>query len=159
MVRRLDIKDFNFMNHILTHPSILPAITDDGWLDENRIIAGEHYLESDQIYVLSTGRNNVFIFEPLNAVTYEAHIHCLPAGRKQAAFDASIEVIKWMFKNTNCLKINAITPEIMEYMTRFVSNLRFRREGLSRKSFLKNSVLTNEIYWGLTKEEFYNGVS
>lgn len=153
MIKRLTYADKDFFLKILTDKDIKPFISDDKCLHFSPSDI-EMVLKSDNIICLTNGLNAVGIFVPCNSVTYEVHTLIQKAGRGKEAVQSSLEGIKWMFENTNCKKIVTHVPEFNIPAFALATKIGMKKEGINRKSFLKNGCLYNQILMGLCKEEF-----
>jgi RimJ/RimL family protein N-acetyltransferase len=65
---------------------------------------------------------------------------------------AMTDSIAWMFENTPCVKIVAGIPAYNHFALRLAKSSGMSLEGVNRKSFLKDGVLHDQIYFGINKE-------
>jgi len=147
-------KDRNRINEILGHDSVWPWISDDNTPKNVRYTLGQYFMEEPGTVVLHPNEYSVFIFRPVNSVTYEAHTNILPSGRGVEAIGAGKGALKWMFKNTPCQKVITWVPVFNRMASIFARMCGLKREGNATKSYLKDGELHDQILLGITKEEF-----
>lgn len=136
---------------ILTHPSILPHITDDGTTMLTNLI------NPNLFWITVYDRDELlgmFLSHPHNTATYESHTCLLPNAYGPRAVEAAHEYIKWMFRWTACQKLITNVPEYNKLALRFARKVGGVLEGVNRSSYLKNDILMDQYVLGITKEEF-----
>lgn len=136
---------------ILTHPTILPHITDDGTTSLTSFINPNLFWIAiyDDKELLG-----MFLSHPHNTVTYESHTCLLPNAYGTRSVQAAHTYMDWMFKWTACEKLITNVPEYNKLAIRFARKVGGVLEGCNRKSFLKNGTLMDQYVYGITKEEF-----
>lgn len=141
--------DIEIINHVLKHPSVKEFVEDD--FSQN-----VEYPIHDGIYYLVARENDIiagmFVVFPLNGVTVDAHSAVLPGFYGDKAREAGKLAISWVFENTDYLKINGSTPIYNERALRFSEDIGFKKEGINKKSYIKNSKLYDQIYFGVERE-------
>lgn len=142
------------MSSVLLDDSVWPYITDDFFPLTMKDKMAEMFLKNPNVYVLAPNRHSVFVLTPRNGICYEGHVNILPPGRGRQAVKAEKRVIGWMFANTSCAKILGFTPAAYRHVILFHQLCGMKREGCSRKSFMKNGILYDEIITGITKEDW-----
>jgi len=148
---RCTIKDKDRINDIFTDISVWDSISDDGCDDDIKTKIAETFLYNPNVYILNPMPNAVFVLIPQNAITYEVHTAIKQESRGRVGFKAGRDAIKWMFENTGCQKLISWVPEFNRSALVFASMNGFDIEGTSKKSFLKNGELFDQILVGLTK--------
>ena len=135
--------DYSLINRIINNNKIYPYIVDDG--------SPEYYEtnESDDIYYL-IDREGLAIYSPLNFITYETH-WCILSKYRGKAVSFVKDTIRWMFRNTNCMKVEVRIPEINIRSYKFAKKLGFNDEGVSKKSFMINGDIYNMNILGVEK--------
>lgn len=134
----------------MTDPAIYPYASDDGCPEpENLDIS--NVIDQENIYFLSPGEGALFIYTPINFITYEVHSCVLPIARGQSV-DLASKSIRFMFTVTNCRKIITWVPEDNHRARNLALKCGFKFEGISSKSWLKNNKLTDLYLFGLVKE-------
>lgn len=144
----------DWIKSVLSIPVIADAITEDGCnLDSVPI-------EPKSVCYLRVSDNNkdvaLYVLVPLSACSIEIHAHVLPAFRKtQQGFDSGRFALSWVFSKTHYKKVNAQVPTIYENNVGAYCELHgLKREGINRCSYVKNDVVHDQIYYGITKNEF-----
>ena len=60
--------------------------------------------------------------------------------------------IQWAWENTDAVKIVALCPVIYKDSLRFAQRVGLQREGINRKSFLKDGELHDQYHLGISRE-------
>ena len=145
-------EDLDTIDYVLKHPKIRGSIGDDvtSKMDID-------YPISENVYYLAEVSSEVlgmFVFYPQNSVTFEGHFAVLPGLYGKNAIRAGLEAIDWIFGNTECLKINGVTPHYNPLALRYAQKLGFKKEGVNCKSILKDGKLHDQTFFGLEREEW-----
>ena len=148
MIRRLTPEDKDLMISIIQDKAVLPSIIDDGPLSDV-----EFLLWSDKVYCLAYDSGVLFILVPSNLVSYEVHTCILPQFRGEYAVEAAKLAIEWVFSKTPCQKISTLIPVINTAAYALACRAGMKKEGINRKSFLKNGCLYDQIIMGLCRED------
>lgn len=133
------------ISHILNHPKVFPYITDDR--------SPQFYTPvicPQIIYLIDDKKQGIIRIDPMNGVMCSVHIATLPDmwGR---AIDFVKSSLQWGLRHTQYLKIVAMVPEFNEHTIALAQKAGFVREGVLKKSFLKNWKLHDQIVFGLCK--------
>lgn len=91
-----------------------------------------------------------FIGLPTNFVTYDCHIALLPVA-EGLAVDVSRAVIDFAFSNTKARRLNASVPSFNLLARRLAEKSGFRLIGINEKSFLRDGVLHDQHFYGISK--------
>ena len=154
MIRRCTESDALAVNTLLTHPEMYDNETDDGSLPREEFDATA-MLQCDAAYTIGWFEDcklaAVATLRPWNTVTYEIHTCVSPEHRGQQAVSVGKETLQWMFNSTDCKKIVAIIPTFNKQAIVFVLMLGMEKEGMVRKSFLKNGTLWDQCILGIEK--------
>jgi hypothetical protein len=151
IIRRARIADLERVNAIMRDVSIYPFITEDGDPISEDFTAGPALI-SDVMWFVFVGDHILFFLHPRGSTTYEVHTMVLPDIRGAEAISLTIEAISWFFANAPCLKIETRIPFFNRRARAFALRCGMKDEGVSRKSFLKGSVLQDQWLMGITKE-------
>jgi hypothetical protein len=148
---RYSINDVDKVDSIMRHPTIYPWISDDGCPTSMEYTSLE-LLKIHNVFALGPDENSLFIYIPVNYVTWDMHSSVLPKSRnrsKQLARGA----VDWMFTKTRCLKIITWVPE---FNSRALSLALkgFSLEGIIKKSYMTRGKLFNQYLLGITKEDY-----
>jgi len=148
---RCGIDNLDHVNSILQHESIYPFITDDGSPSAEDFTV-EPLLSNEGCYLLAPDEYSVFMFVPMNEITYDLHVNVISEGRGQAAVKSIAEATEWMFENTPCQKIIGYIPTICPNVYKFALKTGFEREGYLTKSWKKDGQLYDQYLITMTKE-------
>lgn len=141
--------DIELIKSILSDEEIFDRISEDGMtMDDIKIdpkkecwlaaYANEHLI-------------GVFVLAPTNSRCIEIHVHILKEFRSYAV-EATLKVYEFIL-TTKYLKLIAKIPDIYKDVIGFSEKMGMKKEGVNRKSYLKNNQLLDQIYLGITTEE------
>ena len=146
--------DQELIERVLNAPGVLEAISEDGmsFVDGTNIdVEGELWVD------VFDGEGNTVALYNLhmhNSVTVEIHAHVLPEYRKEHSYDTGMAVLAWFRLNyPNFRKIVAQIPVTCGNVISFIERFGFQKEGVNRLSYLKDGVLVDQVWYGLTCEE------
>lgn len=144
------INNIDQINEIMLNLSVVDDISDDYSKGCTLHKLPENYefmaiYESEQLH-------GFYAIVPLNAVTAEIHTCLLPTIRGKKAILAGALLLDYLFSRYE--KAISWIPEINKKAVWYAIRLGFEVEGISKKSFLKDSILINQKLVGLTKEEW-----
>jgi hypothetical protein len=154
METKISIKlseDYDLITSILNHESVFEDISDD-FTPEAK--AGPR---SDLIYIIGYVNNfpsAVWILRLITQIHFELHTCILPTVSGKDAVKLGLELGNFVFNFTPCLKTSTYIPVYNRKAFVFANRIGFKREGISRKSFMKNDKLHDMVLLGITKEEF-----
>lgn len=80
-----------------------------------------------------------------NPILYQAHVNYLPEHWGEGLSQYSIEAIQWMFDNTRCQKIIALSPDCYPEVVKHALKCGFKEEG-----YLTDSIVINGERMGQT---------
>ena len=156
MVKQMRITDPQIVADIICHKEVYPFVSDDGSPDPdnfaNRFVPAT--VSNDQVYCLMPNKTALFVYMPINAATWEVHTCVLKKGRGLAAMKAARASIRYMFTKTPCKKIMSHVPEYQRHVLLFALKNGLKKEGVNRKSYLKDGKLYDQTLVGITKEEW-----
>ena len=152
MIRRCTIDDLEFVDSILKHDSIYPFISDD-YCPKAEDYTCAPLLSHNGVYYLSPDKNSIFVYIPINSITYEVHSNVLPPARNRSS-ELALMTVKYMFEQTKCMKIKTHVPVFNTPALHLSFKCGLRVEGNLRESFLKNNKLYDQIILGLSKGEW-----
>ena len=152
VIRRCGIHDAEFVRNIMTDPSIYPYNSDDNSVSPEDFDPSS-FLKLEAVYFLSPGEDALFMVTPVNSVTYEVHSCVLPPARGKKAVVYAKYLIAWMFEHTTCRKLVTHVPSCNAPALALAVRAGMEREGVNRKSFLKNGILMDQTVLGICKKE------
>jgi len=142
------VKDKEAIAKVFNHPAVYNWITDD--------CSPEIYepdMDAKFIYLMDDTKNGVVRLDPINSICCQAHIALTPKLWGSGC-EFVRDVIAWGVKNTLYMKVIVMIPAFNKLTIRLVEKIGFSREGVIKKSFLKNWKLYDQELWGLTKTDF-----
>lgn len=152
-IHRATLEDFPFIKRVQdevlldTRDDLAPRVADVQW----NIV-----LTNPLTYVLVPSFGDcigVFLLHPWNTVTYELHSAILPLYRGWRSVIAAREMGIYMFTNTLCRKIVTQIPTFNYPAKSLAIRCGMKREGLNRRSYLKNGTLHDQYIYGICREE------
>ena len=90
--------DSEFINSVLNHPEVREGAEIGVDADVSEIV-------DNPVNFLLVNEHGGFIYVNLGDGMYEVHTQFLPEGRGMSAYHAAKESVRWMFINTDCLRI------------------------------------------------------
>lgn len=93
-------------------------------------------------------------FYQLQGIKVEFHPCIIKKHRKEHAVEAINKAIEYAFNIDTIQKINVIIPFSHKSVHSFALKVGFQDEGINRKSFLKNSVIYDQWYMGMTRGNY-----
>ncbi len=143
-----ETRDIDKIKRVFCDPEIYERICDDGSPDAKDFEPAE---PDDSVYYLTDEDGiGIVFFHWKNSVTLEGHIQILKEHRDQA-IEFGTKSLEWVWENTHAMKIVVTIPEIYKDVLKFVGKFGFVVEGISERSYLKNSVLYSLVYMGLSR--------
>lgn len=140
--------DADFVMRCLTSPNVWRMGTDDAFkdLDPTTLVSK---LERGNACWLKTPYG-VYIGLPTNYITYDCHLALLPSAKGKAV-EVSKAVIDFAFKNTKAQRLNASIPSFNTLARRLAEQCGFKLIGINEKSFLRDGVLHDQHFYGISK--------
>ncbi len=94
-----------------------------------------------------------FSIRRLNSVTWEAHANVIPSmwGSKRGTALCQ-QALAMAFEDTGALKFVAQVPDSSPETQKMAEAIGFSREGINTKSFLRDGVLHDQVYFGMTRK-------
>lgn len=93
----------------------------------------------------------VLIGLPTNFVTYDCHIALLPCAEGKAV-EVCKAAMEFAFHNTPARRLNASIPSHNLLARRLAEKCGFTLIGVNEKSFLRDGVLHNQHFYGISKQ-------
>ncbi len=111
--------------------------------------------EDSRWYITSHNGRPVAAFwlRRLNGVTWEAHANVIPStwGSKRGTALCR-QALKLAFEDTEALKFVAQITDSSPATQKMAESIGFSREGINKKSFLRDGVLHDQVYFGMTRK-------
>lgn len=94
-----------------------------------------------------------FWLRRLNGVTWEAHANVAPQywGNKKGT-KLCKQALAFAFEDTEALKFVAQIPDSSKATQKMAAAIGFSREGINKQSFLRDGVLHDQVYFGMTRK-------
>ena len=93
-------------------------------------------------------------FYQLQGIKVEFHPCILKQHRKEHAIEAINKAIDYAFDIEKIQKVNVIIPFSHENVHEFALKVGFQDEGVNKQSFLKNGIIYNQWYMGMTRGDY-----
>lgn len=154
MIREARLEDIDFINSVFKHPEIYPYISDDGSPQNIEEFSVMPVFLNPFFKFLIFESSAVFMLTAMNAITFEIHSMIWPAFRGKTAVEICRQGIEYVFANTNCKKLVTQIPVMNRAAYALAYKVGLRTEGVNKKSFLKNGILYDQYFMGITKEVF-----
>lgn len=130
---------------IINHPQVYNMISDD--LSQPPYVPRPY-----EFYVINEEKTGVIRIDPMNGIMCQVHTSCMPELWGHAK-DFVAEAIAWGWENTRYSKIISFVPDFNPLAARLCQMCGFKKEGVIKKSFLKNFKLYDQTIYGLSKYE------
>lgn len=143
------------VREVMTHPRVYPWIGDDGSPAREEFRPNDH---PALWYVLAFDGEDLlglWLFVPLNAITWEAHTCLLPGHGFRRGRQAGKEVIEWLWANTPCERLVTSVPTYNRAALQFAKAAGMQEYGRNPQSFLKDGRRHDQILLGIGR----NGAS
>lgn len=141
--------DKELIKSIFNHPKVYKLSSDD--------CSPEVYepdIHPGVVFLTNEEKTGMVRIDQMNGICCQVHAAMLPKAYGRGA-EFVRDTIRWGFQNTRYIKIVAIIPDYNRLIVKIVKKCGFTKEGVLRKSFLKNWKLHKQVIYGLTKNEFY----
>jgi hypothetical protein len=138
-------KDVKAISKVLNHPRVYKWLCDD--CSKSPYVPP---MDKDIIYLMDDTKKCVVQLSPMNGICCQVHIGIDPDMWGQGA-KFSKKCILWAVKNTTYMKAVVIIPVFNQLTINMVKKCGFVKEGLLKKSFLKNWKLYDQEIYGITK--------
>lgn len=143
MIKAARIYEQDLIKKIMSHPKNVRAIQSDFYQDADWPI-------HDSIIYLGMFIDEIiglFIGFPKSQIVLDVHVAMDP--NHYCCTDICYqEAIKWVKENTEFKKLTGQTPVFNRLAIKCNERNGFEREGINKKSFLRNGKLYDQIYFG-----------
>lgn len=143
-------RDWALIKKIVTESHNFRQIADDGAPQPENWAP----IKNDAVwYVLIKDAKNtlgVWAFFPETSIAWRAHICFLPIAYGRT-LRATKELFQWIWANTPCQRIVGAIPRSNRLALKLVHNAGCQAFGIDRKSFLKNGVLEDRVFLGISR--------
>jgi len=143
--------DIDAIFEILNHPRVYGWVSDDCSQKPHNPV-----MNDSLIYLMDESKMGVVMLVPVNGICCSAHIALRPE-MWGGGVDFVKESIRWGVTNTRYMKLVCSIPEYNRLAIRLVKKCGLTQEGRTKKSFLKNMKLYDQLIFGITKREFLEG--
>lgn len=140
--------DADFVIKCLTSPKVWRMGIDDAFKDIDPSVTPLKIAKENACWIKTP--YGVYIGLPTNCVSYDCHIALLPSvgGR---AVQVSRAVMDFAFKNTKAQRLTVSIPSFNLLARRLAEQCGFRLIGINEKSFLRDGVLHDQHFYGISK--------
>ena len=98
----------------------------------------DELLLSPAAHIIMPDPDVLMIFILQNFGLYMMHIAVLPEARGKRAFEASKNGLKWLFENTDCIRVMGLVPKCWPHCLRYALAVGFKKVGILRDSIVLN---------------------
>lgn len=144
-------KDWSLIKWIVTDPKVYPLISDDFSPEPARWEPIKHVEVS---YVLAKDNEEIFgLFAliPDNSICWKAHPCLLPKAFGEKSREITHEFIRWLWKNTPCLRLIAEVPKFNSIVQKYARECGMLEFGVNEASLMKGGELHDQILFGISK--------
>lgn len=131
------------IDSVLKHPEIWDRITSDKSPQSDEWEISRHgiylggYVDGNIVAIM--------IFHELDDRSGQCHIHTLPEGRKQFAFEFAQGALDWYWTYFDHDRLFAEVPTLYPDVIGFAKKFGFREVGLKPESFNKSAMLYDKV--------------
>ena len=142
------------IKRVMTDPDVWPFVSEDGYSKEDYEPVEDESFRYLGIYSNGALAGLFFVHPDNGATSLKAHIAILKPFRSLYALPAVKRLIEWFCGLEERInKLNATIPEYNTGAARLAGSAGFSREGVNRKSIMKDGVFYDQFQFGITKEE------
>lgn len=147
------IFDKEIISSVLNHPKVQKHVRDDFSLG-----CDLEYPIIDHVYYVACFDDSVlvglFVGTAVSMTIMDCHTSILPEFWGDKAKEAGRLAIDWAFSNTGFDKLVGCTPITNKLAIKYNEDIGFEREGINKKSIMKNGQLIDQIYFGLERRRW-----
>ena len=145
--------DIELVATIARHARIYPASSDDYSPPPHEWSPLQH----ESIWHILCWQNDellgMFVCVPESAICWRFHVCLLPAAYGATSSEAMRQVTRWIFENTNCMRLVGSVPKYNTLACRLARLANWQQFGLNYKSYLKNGVLHDQLMFGISRSD------
>lgn len=143
-------RDESFIHRCLTDPALWRMGKDDALAGVNPRL---FFAPMDGVLYVKAGEYGLLVGMPVNHVSVDVHVALLPSARGKAV-EICKGAVQWVFNNSqSVLRMTASIPECNKLAIRLAGTVGMEFIGINRKSFLKDGVLYDQHFFGISKED------
>ncbi len=143
--------DADLIKGIITHEKLYDDVTDD--FSPSRA-EYEPVMHPSVLYLIVRDHGTLqglFFFHPINAVTFEVHTCLLPHAWGHAARLIAREMLKWLWQETDCVRLVTSVPEYNRKASIFARAAGMKEYGRNPESFMKGGQLYDILLLGISR--------
>lgn len=140
-------KNIDEVSRVLNHPKVYSWVSDD--------FSSKPYVppvNENIVYLMDETKRGVVVIHPMNSIACYIHIALTPEMWGNGVKFAK-DCILWGVENTRYMKAVVMIPIFNRLTIRLVKKCGFKKEGLLKKSFLKDWKLYDQEVYGITKAQ------
>lgn len=137
---------------IINHPKVWDMVADD--LSQKPYVP---IMDDSIIYLINKHKTGLIRIDPVNGITGQVHTTAIPELWGKAVGFVKESTI-WLFDNTRYMKVITFIPTYNKLAIKLAIKSGMEQEGCIKESFLKGWKLYDQIIYGLTKEQFKEGL-
>jgi RimJ/RimL family protein N-acetyltransferase len=141
--------DVQLIESICFNPVIWETITEDDCTD------ADFDIDLNECWLKVTDKEVIGLYNlhPINGITLQIHPMILPEYRGEKAYRSGVQVLKWVIENTDYQKVFCYIPTLYRNVILFALRCGMVKEGINRRSWLKNGKIHDMVMLGITREE------
>jgi len=150
---RCNFSDINDVYRILSDDSVFYHIVDDSKKNpESALMLAHNLITTINTYVLRPRKDSLFIFTPVNHITYEMHVATIDGEARKHAVEDARKAVAWMLENTKAYKFIGMVPACNRRALVFAGMCGLKKEGCITNTFMKDGVLYDNLVFGIDRE-------
>lgn len=137
-------RDWSLLHSIATHPKVYRHLADDQCPAREDFVFPENSLN---LFVLAKDGSGPIGFWMLEVRDreYEVHTAMLPAARGPVARDAAQRLLKWLWRETDCMTLKTRVPAYNRLALSYAKSAGMQECGIIVKSYQRNGIMEDQI--------------
>ena len=151
MVEIEKTNDCALIKRIFTHPGAWE------WMRDDFSPPREEWepIESESVIYLAAKHDSkvfgLFALVPDNAICWKVHVCMLPAGYGALSREAFLELFRWVWQYTRCLRLVGYVAESNRKALKLALDVGMQQYGTNPDSWLKDGKLQAQVLLGISK--------
>ncbi len=145
--------DLELIKSVITDDSVYSGCTDDGSPQPSEYTPADPNAILYLADVFDAEVTALFVLVPQNSATLEVHTCIKKKHRGRRAVLSAKSMLIWVFSNTDAEKVITNIPFYNRPAKSFALMSGLSVEGINRMSIMKNGILYNQWFMGITKGE------
>ncbi len=143
---RLSLKDIDYVEEILQHPSVRDTVGDDSFT--NPLEMAVAYLRNLNYHIVSPHKDTLFLFKKFNHVTYEMHVAIVRGKARKRGILSAYEAAQYLQRETDAKHlITYISSDNLKSLT-FAKMCGMRELGTLPGAFILGKQINDMVILG-----------